>query len=423
MARPSVYVAIEKRRMSTTGKNAGKYHIKLWVSFKVKDKWVQRPYKTGYYTTVQDFNTLWDDKNTKNLKADLKFIRRKLKALEAEANNLIDEKEITTQEAFELNFISGINTETLRGQFEIKIKHLEEANKISSAEKYAIAIKSFEEFSHEGLTFEEITPAWLNDYEAWYTNTEGKEAKCGSLTTVGINARCLRHIFKRQIRAGKISEKLYPFGMDGGYVIPEGGSSVKQYLEEDEKNAFLKYRFEDDELNKYHDYAIFCYYANGINFSDIFRIKKGDVNYQDGFISKVRQKTKGRTKKIKTLQIILHPQMLKVIKRRSDKLNINPNSFLFPELEGIETEKERFLQIRSIVKKTNKVLAKIAAALELPITPTTYTLRHTFSYSFMQQGGTTEELQDALGHGDIRTTEAYKHGFSLKRKKELSKGL
>lgn len=412
--RPTVNITLEKRRKT----KEGKHNYKLWVTFKVGDQFKQRMYKTPYYATIEEHRLIMAEGKDKTKLKPLVDIRLALRRLEADVSRLIEEKSITTQEAFELNYLSGINTETLRGQFEIKILHLEAANKISSAEKYRIAINSFEEYSHPDLTFQEITIEWLNGYETWFINTEGKDAKCGSLTTVGINMRCLRHIFKTQVRAGKINEKMYPFGI-GGYVIPEGEGKIKNYLDEKERKAFLKHRFNDDQ-DKYHDYAVFCYYANGLNFSDIFRLRKREVNYKDEIIERIRQKTKGRTKRIKLMRIILHPAMIDIIKRRSDKLDINPNSYLFPVLKDCTTEKEVFHKVRSVVKKTNGVLAAIAKKLELPITPTTYSLRHTFAYSFMQAGGTTEELQEALGHGDIRTTEAYKHGFSLKRKRKLS---
>jgi hypothetical protein len=41
----------------------------------------------------------------------------------------------------------------------------------------------------------------------------------------------------------------------------------------------------------------------------------------------------------------------------------------------------------------------------------------------MQLGASTDELQDALAHGTAKTTENYKHGFSIERKKKLSTGL
>jgi site-specific recombinase XerD len=61
--------------------------------------------------------------------------------------------------------------------------------------------------------------------------------------------------------------------------------------------------------------------------------------------------------------------------------------------------------------------------LKLSYKPGAYVLRHSFSNAFIEMGGTTEELQDALNHGTKNTTERYKHGFTFEKKKKMSEGL
>lgn len=414
---PLVYVALDKRRMSTTGINKGKYHIKVWVIFKVIEngRWApkQIPYVTNLFATAKDYKAIVAE--NKPRRTDLMDIRTKLRDLEKKANKLIEKYEITDQKKFELYYLIDANPESVKGQYDIKIKKLLATNppKISSAEKYKTSWTSLSLFFGEGVTFQEITPERLTEYENDYVKN-GK-----SLTSVGFNLRCLRHVFRQTINDGIISEKVYPFGI-GGYIIPEGGDSTKQYLESNEKEQFSNFRFEDDSLNELLDYAIFSYYANGLNFSDIARLKKYEL--KKDYISKERQKTKGRKKKIKMLIIPIHLRMAEIIERRGNKGN-DPNEFVFPILMLGMTEAEMFKTIRKFIRRTNEVLSKMAEALEWEIKPTTYTLRHTFSKTLIDMGASTEELQDALAHGSKSTTENYKHGFSLERKKKLSDGL
>jgi integrase/recombinase XerD len=429
MHRPTVNVKLYPQKTIKEGVNAGRHNYKLWVTFKVGKDFKQRMYKTRFYATAEE--DLKINGKDKPRDRDLQAIRMGLKSLETEVNDLIDQKKISTQDKFELEWLEGVNTQTVSGQFEVKVKELLAAKpkpKVSSAENYKTALRSFLEFSHPELTFNEISKDWLEDYEDWYTNAQKDDAgnviKPGqSLTTVGINTRALRHIFKRAIKAEIISDKLYPFGLDGGYVIPEGGDEVKQFLEKEEKDAFMNFRFEnDDRANWLHDLAIFSYYANGINFSDICRLKKGQI--QADHILVRREKTKGRKKKIRRIVVIIHPKMKEIINRWGyDRTSIVPDEYVFPILNKSMDEVEIFKAIRKVVKETNRVLKRVATALLLPIVPTTYTLRHTFSATFLRLGGSTEELQDALGHGDIKTTEVYKHGFTLENKKKFSEGL
>lgn len=51
---------------------------------------------------------------------------------------------------------------------------------------------------------------------------------------------------------------------------------------------------------------------------------------------------------------------------------------------------------------------------------TTYVARHTFSTILKRSGASTEFIQEALGHSDIRTTEHYLDSFEKETKKDFS---
>lgn len=398
--KPLLSFYLEKRRILETGPHAGKAHVKLCVTFieRVGNKktWKQRHYKTGVYCKVTIFPKAidWEKNNVPTEAIDARDLLRPIKK---KAERIIET--VHTQKEFERHFLSGFSMDALAPHFEQKIAEITNAKKISNTEKYATALRSFQKYFGEGVTFDMITPDSLQAYEDWYVNqNRDKKGLKGkkSLTSVGINCRNLRHIFKRAIKKGIIPAAMYPFGMEPLYVIPEGGNDNKKFLDTEEKDKFINWRHQNDDINRLHDYAKFSYYASGINMADIARLKRSSV-YKE-YISIDRQKTKGRKKKSRKLIIPMHPAMSEIINSRGNRLSLNPTDYVFPILTLGMDEEAIFYRIRTLVNDVNDVLALIAKDLKFEIKPTSYTLRHTFSFQFMQLGGTTDELQDALAH-------------------------
>ena len=66
-------------------------------------------------------------------------------------------------------------------------------------------------------------------------------------------------------------------------------------------------------------------------------------------------------------------------------------------------------------------MSRIKEKLGIDKKITTYVARHTFSTVLKRSGATTEYIQEALGHTDVKTTENYLDSFEKKVKKELQK--
>lgn len=431
MNKPSLNINLERRRVLTTGDNKGRSHIKIWVTFVTVEngqkKWKQRPYKTGLYCTEKEFAAVINE-NIRRVPTRIYDIRVRLNELKRKALHIIEEMGVSDEKTFESYFLSDYAVEAVAGHFKSKIDELARRGKISSKENYENALKAFQKFFGDNFTFQDCTPDRLLEFEEWFTSQNRFKdtavrrrgpapVKLRSLTTVGIYMRSLRHIFRRANKGGITT--LYPFGV-GKYVIPEGGDDTKKFLSTDEKDKFITWTAPNDEMSKLHDYAKFIYYANGINVADLARLRRS--NLFDEYIAIDRQKSKGRKKKQKKLIIPMHPVMRDIISRRG-KRSLVPDDFVFPVLELGMTEEAMFFAVRRLVDAINDTLAYMAKDLGLSMRPTTYTLRHTFAFQFMRLGGSTEELQDALGHGMIQTTENYKHGFELEKKRKYSEGL
>jgi integrase/recombinase XerD len=434
--KPTINVSLDRRKEIKTGEHAGRYHIKVWVTFKVarggKKAWNQQPYLTQCFATPAEFELIWG--KNKPRRSDLLEICNTLIKLESKAIDIV-EKGIWDQKTFDLLYQSEFDIQTMAGQFEYKIALLLQEDKekgkeprLSSAEKYRTAINSFMEFNkeiygHGDVTFNEVNKEWCEAYQEWYTKPveEGKKkGKRKSVTSVGINMRCLRHIFRQAIDLRIIPETLYPFG-PGGYIIPEGDpEQLDNFLDQDEKDKFIKHQSRDGVVAYYHDFARFIYYGNGLNIADMLSLKISN-DFKE-YLSIERIKTRGKLKKIKRIYIPVHSVMRDVMVRWGNK-TLNPNDYIFPILNNEMTPQERKLAIKRFNKYFNNACAKIAKEIGLDKKVQSYTLRHTHSFMMLLQGASTEILQDNLGHGSKLTTEKYKHRFTMDVKKKFSEGL
>jgi site-specific recombinase XerD len=65
-------------------------------------------------------------------------------------------------------------------------------------------------------------------------------------------------------------------------------------------------------------------------------------------------------------------------------------------------------------------MAEIMKRLNIQKRATTYVARHTFSTVLKRSGVSTEYIQEALGHVDLRTTENYLDSLAMEVKKEFA---
>ncbi len=68
-------------------------------------------------------------------------------------------------------------------------------------------------------------------------------------------------------------------------------------------------------------------------------------------------------------------------------------------------------------------MKRILSDLGIEKKATTYVARHTFSTVLKRSGASTEQIQEALGHTDIKTTESYLDSFDRETKKVLASQL
>lgn len=433
----TISIILDTRRM----KNGNKYPVKLRVTFNRV---------TEYYQTVFDLSKEeWQKLSASRISNDLQSIRDKLKETERLATTAISQLEPFSFQEFDKDFILSnpiFRKRKLKAEFveqtsesfdyspfykkfplllepatkpgvlsysySIYIKKLLREGRISTAIAYHCSFVSLKKFKADAL-FTAITVSWLNEYENWLKNQQI------SKTTIGIYLRPLRAIFNEAIEDGIIKrEKFYPFGKRK-YRIPSS-KNVKKALELADIQKIYLYKCDPNQPGEQmaRDYWLFSYFGNGMNPKDIVNLKF--KNFDGDYIIFERSKTQHSLRSDpRPITVFITDDMRDIIKRWGNE-NKSPNNYLFPVLENGLSPLRQYELIQNFVGVINDWMKRILQNLGIDKKATTYVARHTFSTVLKKSGASTEFIQEALGHTDLKTTENYLGSFDKELKKEFA---
>lgn len=369
-----------------TVKQDGKYPVKIKVYQKVP-----RYYTTGISLTRKE----WDDLSTSKSRAS-KEIRESIENSYSWIRDNV--KALAEMGMFSFDLLNarlgkGIGS-TLNDALRAKI---DETEAISTRNIYKQTLKNVEEFAGKNIQFSSITPDWLRKCEKYWLKTKNN-------TTIGMHFRNLRIIINDVRKAGVMKEAQYPFGK-GKYEIPVG-QSIKKALSTEQLKAIFSYVCDNETTERYRDLWLFIYLCNGLNVADLIKLKYSNI--VDGEICFVRQKTENRTKNQKLIRVALISPLQHIIDKWGNR-KIDSN-YIFPYLEGGESDEERYKKTRDLYKRINKRMKLIGKEIGIE-NITTYTARHSFASTLKRKGANISYISDCLGHSDIRTTEFYLSSF------------
>jgi integrase len=436
----TISMILDTRRI----KQSRKYPVKLRVTFQRAPE---------YYQTVFDLSKdEWGKLGASRISNELQTVRNKLKEIEKEAVTCIDNIEPFSFEEFEKNYIhshphfrqrkpkSKLIAES-SGEFDYApfhkrfkillepigkpgmisfsyityIKKLLQEGRISTAASYQCSYMSLKKFKGD-VPFSLITPSFLAEYENWLKNQEV------SKSTVGIYLRPLRTMFNEANAEGIIiKEKCYPFGKRK-YIIPTSRNIKKALnLSDVEKIFFYQCSCNNDSEHQARDYWLFSYFGNGMNPKDIANLKY--KNLDSDYIIFERAKTERSLRNDpKPITVFVTDEMKKIIERWGNK-NTSPNNYIFPVLRNGLSPLRQYQLIQNFVLFINDWMKRILKNLGIQKKATTYVARHTFSTVLKRSGASTEFIQEALGHSDLKTTENYLDSFEKETKREFAQRL
>ncbi len=328
-----------------------------------------------------------------------KEVYNTLQSYESKATGIIEKLNVFTFGSFENLFIQNRGVaNSINAAFDTYITELRKEGREGTASSYESAKISLNNYKKD-LRFADITKAELTKYESYMTG-EGN-----SMATIGIYLRSLRAIYNSVVT----DRTNYPFGAaKGQYKIPTGRNIKKALTLQEIEKIYNHKPAAGTTAEMARDYWLFIYLCNGLNVKDLCLLKRKDI---DGdFLTFQRAKTKRTRKDGLKISVALKPEA-KAIIAKWEQRSISPESYIFPHLEkGTTPLRERRIT-QQLIKVINKYMKLIADELEISKNVTTYFARHSFATILKRSGASTEFIKEALGHGDMKTTENYLDSF------------
>lgn len=359
------------------------------VRLRITNNKIQKYFPTKFSMTEKEWKTMKGSRP-----GDLKETLLEITAIESKAAGIIDKMKTFSFDQFKKKFdLTSNGVGLVSTAFDNYIKSLSENDQVGTANSYGNAKNSIEKF-RPALTFDDITPESLQQYERWMLK------KDNSLTTIGWYLRCLRNLFNEAREAGEIPQAVYPFGKRK-YVIPAPKGN-KVALNESELSALSNCKTQPGSMtDKAKDFFLFIYNECGINVKDLCLLKY--ENIQSGFVVFVREKTKKSSGKI--IRLPLKTDALDIIRKWGNPNK--PENYIFPILTPGLNERSIKAKVRDFTCLLNKHLKQIAKDAKIKKTLTTYVARHT-AFSIMYRNGfSMEVIRELAGHENLTTTQVY----------------
>lgn len=367
----------------------------------------RRYYSTGISLNLKDWELFEMSENSDfNFKTKARHLKENKNDLEVYFENKLKPivKELADNFTFEGlgNKLGKSDISNLNEAFQAKIDDLYENDRINYAESFKSTLKSIEDYYGKGINFNSITPDFLRKYEKHLLDS-GK-----TVTTVGFYMRNLRVIINGDgepyLKGGK-----YPFGVGGyKYTIPKG-ERREMALELGQIHMIQAHKCEPSS-EIYRNMWVFSFYGNGINMTDICRLKYSEI--QNGEITFVRKKTKNKRRTVVRIYIPITRPIQDIINKHG---NNNKDGYIFPFLNRIETEKQIVRKIADVTKSVNETIRHITKELNLPDGITAYSTRHSYVTILERLNVPRIFIQNSLGH----TTESVTDNYSKMAEREL----
>ncbi len=425
----SLKIVLEKHRVNKNDLTA----VKLRVIHNRRAKY----YSIKNYIKKNDWNFCSNQDEldeilnaTRGTKKDIRF---NYENIIRKASDIINSIPVFSFSKFEVLFTNKAGAwDHLHTAFDEKIKELsmEERNGyITTLQSTLTGIKCFCEskpfprtirisdhenyLKYKNLKFSDLTPSWLKSYENYLVKNNK------SLSTIGIHMRNIRMLFNLAIKEHDVKAE-YPFLK----YKPKKSESNKRALTLQQVNLIASYEAEDKSWEQFSkDMFIFSFLANGMNVTDIFRLKFKNVH--SGYIEFVRWKNINKEQQT-PVKVALTENLKAIIKRHGNK-SINKNVYLFPILNNETSEKAIYKRIKQKTALINDNLKRIAKKLnfepEIASNISTYYARHSFATILKNSGESIEYIKESLGHTSTATTEKYLSSFDMEHRKKTSENL
>ena len=271
------------------------------------------------------------------------------------------------------------------------IEDLNKADKIGTAKVEKDTLNSLQRFfNKKEIGFNEIDYSALKKFETYCVARGNKQS------SVAIRMRTLRSVFNQAIKSQIITEKQYPFKQYKISQLKESGK--KEYLNEGEIELLKTYDAKEEKYAFAKDMFLFSYYSRGINFLDLIKLEKSNLNGER--ISYIRSKT-GVSVSFK-----MNEYTCDILEKYG---STEDSKYLFNIL-NTENPTQVYLKNRSkkvLTYYVNQQLKEIMKELEINKNISYYCARHSFATVLKFNNISIETIREALGQKDIKSTMSY----------------
>ncbi|MDR2147794.1 MAG: site-specific integrase [Tannerella sp.] len=396
----------------------------------------QKYYPTGEEMAKEDWLRL-----PKAKEPQLIEVRRSIEASSQVIFNAV--KQLCELNAFSfdrLNILLGKgNQQTVNAMFEAKIRELTDTDKLGTAEYYQGSLNAFicfkcgkwcerkemQKCDKKGveLTFQEISAEQMQRFE------QESLSHGYSKATVGMRIRAMRTICNMALNQGMMRPSDYCFkkGSQNSYVIKKTNSR-RMALNLDEIKTIADAVIGENERNRRmsRDLFLFSFWANGLNFADLVRLKWSNYNRKTNEFSFLREKTKNTAMEDMYISFPLFPRMKSIIEEWGNLSE--SNSYIFPFLKGGESLKDIIRLTKNITYVVNNNLKKLIKQINIQLTEderlpediSTYTARHSFGTILAHKRVPESYIGFALGHSRKAVTDSYIEEYSVEDRREYN---
>lgn len=247
-----------------------------------------------------------------------------------------------------------------------------------------------------------------------------------SKTTVAMRMRAMRTICNVAVRDGVMRPSDYPFkkGTQNSYTIKKsGGRRMALTLDEIKILAGVQVGKNEKNRDMSRDLFLFSFWANGLNFADLVRLKWADYSPKTNEFTFIREKTKRTATEDLYISFPLFPNMKGIIDKWGNKQTAG--NYVFSFLKGGETHADEIRLTKNITYVVNSNLKKLVKDINrqlpeeqhLPDDLSTYTARHSFGTILAHNRVPESYIGFALGHSRKSVTDSYIEEYSIEDRK------
>ena len=268
-----------------------------------------------------------------------------------------------------------------------QILRQERMKRLGTANTYTSAYLRFNEFRADtDLTFDQLTPDMIEEYEAWLTNRGLMQ------NTIRFYLRTLHTLLYKAIDEGLLSGGNKLFSRVHLAYVP----TTKRAISAGDIRTILQMDLPPDCIMAFaRDLFMFSFYTRGMSFVDIAYLKKKDL--KNGLLSYCRKKTNQQ------ITIAWEQELQEIIGRYSAQTENTP--YMLPIIKN--TEETEYVQYKRVQVNVNRALKRIGemAGLKLPITM--YVARHSWASIARDMDISISVISEGMGHQSCKTTQIY----------------